>query len=85
MNEISNLLTNESVISFADGTIVKGSKDVAGLIMRCCREYNHGYLIGRNKAMTKWIAIGMVSSGVVIGVSEIIAMKIKSKKIKEEA
>ena len=82
MNDFSKLLTDESVISFTDGTVIEGSEKVGAVIMRCCREYNNGYMHGLTKMITKGIVVGVILTGVGIGISKII--KTRNSKIKGE-
>jgi len=81
MDEISNLLSEDSVIQFVDGKQIKGSKEVAAVILRCCREYNHGYVNALMSNITKGFVIGAVLAGTGIIIYEVM----KSKKDKKEA
>lgn len=82
MKELSKLLTNESVISFADGTAVKGAEEVAEVIIRCCKAYNDGFVQALTKEAIKGVVIGVILTGTVIGVSKLI--KVKNLKIKKK-
>jgi len=81
MDEISKLLSEDSVIQFVDGKQVKGSKAVAAVIIRCCREYNSGYIGALISTVTKGFVIGAVLAGTGIIIYEVM----KSKKDKKEA
>ena len=75
MNEVSRLLTEESVISFTNGTVIKGSEKVAEVIIRCCKEYNYGYMQGVTKTIVKGIVVGVILAGAGLGISKIIETK----------
>ena len=67
MLKFESLFTNDSVIHFSDGTIVKGSEEVAGLIMDCCVNAVKGYEKGLMKSLGYGFIIGVVGAGSVMG------------------
>ena len=75
---IEEFFTDETTLVFTDGNIVKGAKEVSGVIMNCCRAYTAGYM----KAVSPYILV----AGAVIGagtVTVVVAVQneIKDKKI----
>ena len=91
MNEdwkiVSEFFTDESKLVFKDGTIMEGAEEVGKHLLRCCEEYNKGYLEGKSKvalfygAMVLGGAIGVVS---VISARKLIK-KLNSKKETQES
>lgn len=75
---ISKLLTDESVISFTDGAVVKGPVEVTDFVIKCCMDYNKGYIGAVKRYFGYGIIIGVVGYGTHMGIKKII----KSKKLK---
>lgn len=84
MIQISDLLTNESVIAFTDGSIAKGSKEVGDLIMQCCEAHTDGFIKGSKILFGKGVVIGIVIGGVGIGINAYVKYKKSKKKISEK-
>jgi hypothetical protein len=87
MNEIAKLFSEESVIKFVDGTEIRGAKNVAGLIMRCCNVAIDGYIEGAKIRFVNGAIVGMVLAGTGITLYEVnkLIKKNKSKKQIEKA
>ena len=88
IKEISESLTDESILQFKGGTTVKGAVEVSTVIMNCCEEYNKGYLEGRNIAVAAFA--GAMVLGGAIGLTSVILgkkliRKINSKKETQES
>ena len=60
---MSDIINEESVIILSNGTVVKGAKQVAGLIIGCCE----GYYKSRLNTTLKYGAIGAVIALGIIG------------------
>ena len=82
IKEISELLTDESMLQFKGGTTVKGAVEVSTVIMNCCEEYNKGYLEGRNNVVAAFS--GAMILGGAIGVTSIILAKKLNGKLKSK-
>lgn len=80
MGFIEYLITDESQICFANGEKVTGAKDVSEVILKCCEQYNTGYMGGRNVILYTGIFIGGLVAGTAIGVSQLINHKKKAQK-----
>lgn len=76
--KFKEILTDESVIHFVDGTIIKGAEAVGEVILNCCKAYTKGYLIG----IVSGCAIVVVSG---LSIKKIIKYKKKNFKKREEA
>jgi len=85
MKEVSGLLKDESVLCFADGEHIKGSDEVAKVILGCCEEYLRGYRETEKKTFVTGMVIGAVVISIYEGFNYFIKRKKKSKKLKEEA
>ena len=88
IKEISELLTDESVLQFKGGTTVKGAVEVSTVIMHCCEQYNEGYLEGRNNVVAAFA--GAMVLGGAIGLTSVILgrkliKKLNSKKETQES
>lgn len=83
MNEVSKLLSDESVLIFADGTQIKGAKNVTRFIFRCCGVAIDGYISGSRTRILKGAVIGMVLAGGGITIYEVNRL-IKNKKLKKQ-
>lgn len=79
IKKISELITDESMLQFKGGATVKGAIEVSTVIMKCCEEYNEGYLEGKNNVIAAFA--GAIILGGAIGVTSIILAKKLSKKL----
>ena len=82
IKNISELLTDESMLQFKGGATVKGAVEVSKVIMNCCEEYNKGYLEGRNIAVAAFA--GAMIIGGTIGVTSVMLANKLSKKLKSK-
>ena len=88
IKEISELLTDESMLQFKGGTTVKGAVEVSTVIMHCCEQYNEGYLESRNITIAAFA--GAMILGGAIGLSSVmlgrkLIKKLNSKKETQES
>lgn len=85
MKEIASCLTDACVLELPNGERIEGAEKVAKVIIRCCEEYNKGFIEGVLKFSLKGFAIGagITITGLVIH-KTIKSRKNKSKKLKEE-
>ena len=58
INIISKLLSDESVIIFADGTEIRGAKNVSSFLLKCGDAAIGGFLRGQKQAIIKGVIIG---------------------------
>lgn len=78
INEISEMITDESMIQFKNGKTIKGAVEVSTIIMNCCENYNKGYLEGRNNNIVAF-AGAMILGGIISTSSIIISKKVINK------
>ena len=87
MNNISKLLTEDSMLGFTNGDQIKGAEEVSEVILNCCREYNKAYNDTKKQLFVNDVRSGLVTVGIFVvvglGVNYIIKRIKKSKSIKE--
>lgn len=60
MTEIAKLLSDESKIVFANGTVIQGAESVAQVMLGACEAYNKGYMSTFKKGAMIGVACGLV-------------------------
>lgn len=78
IKEMSELITDESMIQFKNGKTIKGAIEISTIIMNCCENYNKGYLEGRNNVLAAFV--GAAFLGGAIGIMSVITTKKLVKK-----
>ena len=88
MNNISRLLTEDSMLGFTNGDQIKGSEEVSEVILNCCREYNQAYNDTKKQLFVNDVRSGLVTGGIFVvvglGIGYIVKRIKKSKNIKKE-
>jgi hypothetical protein len=82
LKEVSDLLTDESTIQFKNGKTIKGAKEVSVIILKCCEQYNEGYIEEIKEKFSK-IGIGVLI-GVGISLSSIVLYNLNKNKHKQK-
>ena len=78
VQELSKLIDASSIVTTTDGAVVKGSIEVAELILGSCEAYNNGF----KSAVYKYSVIGVIAGVTLAGASILLSKKLKNKKAK---
>lgn len=76
---MNDILSDESVIIFQDGNVIKGADNIGGLIEYCCEIYSKAYMRELGKVTLLGVIVIGVGYGVGYGVKRL-RKKLKNKK-----
>lgn len=77
---VKEILTDESTICLVNGEKITGANDVYDVIIKCCEEYNKGYMTSIGIGLAKGFVAGAMITGVLFGVNVLIKNKKKTQK-----